>query len=245
MKESQFNIHRFLLVARRDMVENWKDNLLKCIALYALYMLCYFTYGIKTITAMPFLITLISFTVFLFASSTIFRPLKKKEERTSYLSLPASQVEKFLWRLFYVTIGFLFLNFIAVTAMEITHWITDWTKGTVQEGKHVFLFPLIAKEIAISTPPDMADFAIAIWLSSLFAIGGSLWQKHPFLKTLTALLIIYLLQLSARILPINTQALSDPAYLIIGTFFGLLCLLNWWISYRIFCRTQIVKPKLF
>ena len=179
------------------------------------------------------------------SSSTIFRPLKKKEERTSYLSLPASQVEKFLWRLFYVTIGFLFLNFIAVTAMEITHWITDWTKGTVQEGKHVCLFPLIAKEIAISTPPDIADFAIAIWLSSLFAIGGSLWQKHPFLKTLTALLIIYLLQLSARILPINTSALSDPAYLIIGTFFGLLCLLNWWISYWIFCRTQIVKPKLF
>lgn len=45
MKESQFNIHRFLLVARRDMVENWKDNLLKCIALYALYMLCYLPTG--------------------------------------------------------------------------------------------------------------------------------------------------------------------------------------------------------
>lgn len=245
MKEYQFNIHRFLLVAKRDIMENWKDNLLKCIALYALYVLCYFTYGIKVITAMPFLITLISLVAFLFASSTIFKPLKRKEEKTSYLSLPASHIEKFLWRLFYVTIGFLILNFIAITAMEITHLITDWTKETVQEGKHVFLFPLIVKEIAISTPSDMAAITITIWLSSLFTIGGTIWQKFSFLKTLKALLVIYLLLLFSQLMPINTPKLSNSAYLIVGTLFGLLCLLNWWISYRIFCRTQIVKPKLF
>ncbi|KIO43849.1 MULTISPECIES: hypothetical protein [Sanguibacteroides] len=98
-----------------------------------------------------------------------------------------------------------------------------------------------------------------IWHHSLFILGGNYWYKKPFLKTLGTLWgIMFLLGFIASIAigrqdPENTSALlySGEAtwatvknILTAGvTFFSLFTIFNWWLSYKLFTRSQIIKPK--
>ena len=122
MKESQFNMHRFLLVAKRDIMEDWKGNLTKGIGNYALYtiiMISLFinSHGMKFhdfIANMAEWILLFTSIVFIFVSSDVLSPLSSKAKRISFLNLPATNLEKFVWRFLYVSIGFLAINLAAI-----------------------------------------------------------------------------------------------------------------------------------
>ena len=104
------------------------------------------------------------------------------------------------------------------------------------------------------------------WLGTLlghsfFILGGCYWQKHPFWKTLGVIMLVnHLLGLIGILL---IQSLENVNWQIdeewveanlswitiegILAFFVILftCLLafNWWLSYRCFKRSQVIKPK--
>ena len=102
---------------------------------------------------------------------------------------------------------------------------------------------------------------LPLWVHSFFILGGCYWQKHPFWKTLGIIMLVnHLLGLIGVLL---IQSLKDvnwnievewlEANLSWVTIEGILtfvivlftCLLafNWWLSYRCFKRSQVIKPK--
>ena len=102
---------------------------------------------------------------------------------------------------------------------------------------------------------------LPLWGHSFFILGGCYWQKHPFWKTLGVIMLVnHLLGLIGILL---VQSLEDVNWNIdvewleanfswvtiegILTFVIVLftCLLafNWWLSYRCFKRSQVIKPK--
>ena len=102
---------------------------------------------------------------------------------------------------------------------------------------------------------------LPLWVHSFYILGGCYWQKHPFWKTLGVIVMVnHLLGLIGILL---IQSLKDVNWQIdeewveanlswitiegILSFFIVLftCLLalNWWLSYRCFKRSQVIKPK--
>lgn len=280
MKESQFNMHRFLLVAKRDIMEDWKGNLTKGIGNYALYtiiMISLFinSHGMKFhdfIANMAEWILLFTSIVFIFVSSDVLSPLSSKAKRISFLNLPATNFEKFAWRFLYVSVGFLAINLAAIILLDITHYLL-LPLFSLGEGYANLLTPYLIAEIydritsifnVDGTPINISAISVttflvmSLWAHSLYLVGGCIWQKHPLLKTVSALFFLFVLMLI--VLKIFSPVMLDlkpflaeffhnngikPFVIIVDCVIGAFTLLNWWISYRIFCRTQIVKPKLF
>lgn len=113
----------------------------------------------------------------------------------------------------------------------------------------------------IGVMTNVIGWLILFWSHSFFILGGCYWQKHPFWKTLGVIMLVnHLLGLIGILL---VQSLEDVNWNIdvewleanfswvtiegILSFFIVLftCLLalNWWLSYRCFKRSQVIKPK--
>lgn len=281
MKESQFNMHRFLLVTKRDIMEDWKGNLTKGIGNYALYtiiMISLFinSHGMKFhdfIANMAEWILLFTSIVFIFVSSDVLSPLSSKAKRISFLNLPATNLEKFVWRFLYVSVGFLAINLAAIILLDITHYLL-LPLFSLGEGYANLLTPYLIAEIydritsiyfnVDGTPIDISAISVttflvmSLWAHSLYLVGGCIWQKHPVLRTVSALFFLFVLMLIVLkmfspvlldIKPFMTEFFRSngvkPVVIIADCVIGAFTLLNWWISYRIFRNMQIVNPKLF
>ena len=99
------------------------------------------------------------------------------------------------------------------------------------------------------------------WMHSFYILGGCYWQKHPFWKTLGIMLLAHIVipavfvNLIIQLSDNNWEMYHEHFEFIFEgitvnqslTFFSivflLLILLNWWLSYRCFKRSQVIKPK--
>ena len=99
------------------------------------------------------------------------------------------------------------------------------------------------------------------WMHSFYILGGCYWQKHAFWKTLGLMIVAYVLVLTVfvnvlmELMENNWEKYFEELESIFGgltinqslTFFSVLFLvlivLNWWLSYRCFTRSQVIKPK--
>ena len=211
--------------------------------------------------------------VFIFVSSDVLSPLSSKAKRISFLNLPATNFEKFAWRFLYVSVGFLAINLAAIILLDITHYLL-LPLFNLGEGYANLLTPYLITEIydritsiyfnVDGTPIDISAISVttflvmSLWAHSLYLVGGCIWQKHPLLKTVSALFFLFMLMLI--VLKIFSPVMLDlkpflaeffhnngikPFVIIVDCVIGAFTLLNWWISYRIFRSMQIVNPKLF
>ncbi|MBT9867994.1 hypothetical protein [Phocaeicola vulgatus] len=108
---------------------------------------------------------------------------------------------------------------------------------------------------------ELCGWAFFVWSHSLYILGGSYWYKKPFFKTLGTLMLISILcsVLSVHIiswvgndgmrsfaewLEANSQWMTLNKLLSLGVaFFSAFTMFNWWLSYRLFTRSQVIKPK--
>lgn len=108
---------------------------------------------------------------------------------------------------------------------------------------------------------ELCGWAFLLWSHSLYILWGNYWYKKPFFKTLGALMLISILfsVLSVHILSwigddnmrsfsewleTNFQWMTLNKLLSLGVaFFSAFTMFNWWLSYQLFTRSQVVKPK--
>ena len=108
---------------------------------------------------------------------------------------------------------------------------------------------------------ELCGWAFLVWSHSLYILGGNYWYKKPFFKTLGTLMLISILfsvlsvhMLSwigddnirsfAEWLEANFQWMTLNKLLSLGVaFFSAFTMFNWWLSYRFFTRSQVIKPK--
>lgn len=108
---------------------------------------------------------------------------------------------------------------------------------------------------------ELCGWAFLLWSHSLYILGENYWYKKPFFKTLGALMLISILfsVLSVHILSwigddnmrsfsewleTNFQWMTLNKLLSLGVaFFSAFTMFNWWLSYQLFTRSQVVKPK--
>ena len=210
----------------------------------------------------------------IYYASRIMKCMDNKEKRISYLLLPATKLEKFFSRALFVTVGTVLMILVALLALELTHYLLlplfdlpavysqsmlvevfsmRWAHASVDAtGEPVYSWWLM----------QLLVWIFCLWNHSLFILGGSFWYKHPFLKTIGACLAVTIL---GGILFANlaegvflarfsdwmqehyqdTPQTVNGLLTIISVVFLLFTVFNWWLSYRMFTRSEVVKRKLW
>lgn len=220
------------------------------------------------------IISMVVSVAMIYYASRIMKCMDNKEKRISYLLLPATNLEKFFSRALFVTVGTVLMILVALLALELTHYLLlplfdlpavysqpmlvevfsmKWAHASVDAtGESVYSWWLM----------QLLVWIFCLWNHSLFILGGSFWYKHPFLKTIGACLAVTIL---GGILFANlaeggflvrfsdwmqehyqdTPQTVNGLLTIISVVFLLFTVFNWWLSYRLFTRSEVVKRKLW
>ncbi len=265
-----FSLSRLCLVAKRDIMENWKKNLYNCLTLYAiLASALVFTmlrlHGVheKVPNGFWLCMALVAFGGWAVVLSNVMESMSTKAKRIAFLMVPATSLEKYLWRLIYVTVGFAVSFAVALLATDVTYLLLNSIFGE-EEYRSLAGFAIGVYLNWNSLALDdnwlltVWSFVITLWGYSFFVLGGAFWRRRAFVKTVGCILLAFLLLLTAmQWVPLSAEhsfyewvhtVMADEgkatvAVSLLTIVFFLFTVLNLWLGYRLFRRSQIVGFK--
>ena len=188
-------------------------------------------------------------------STRLFLNLKTKEKRITYLTLPASTVEKYLARLLYVCVVLpLLLPFAFVTAdllatafgqalgvdyaMESCAYIgTLFQQTTPQIGT--------TEEATLIVAMAYFLWALSLAVDALVLLCSTVF-RHALLVSIACVFAVVFAVLytvsGTSLLGISPEE-GKLACVLLGTLFLLVALLELWLSYRVFRRMEVVPGR--
>nr|WP_320059922.1 hypothetical protein [uncultured Bacteroides sp.] len=206
LKDTFFDMHRFMTLCRKEMVESWKVNLLRVALMYGamavvLSFIGYNTYSSSSTSQMAAHAiqdsSLIAFVWFGFifaclSASFIMEKMKTKTSRLSALMTPATSFEKFFSRWVVFTVVFMLVFLIAFLLADYTRVLICMLSfpeiDTVRAVELKYLFTNNGAYFNIFH--SVAQFLLFIsgylFLQSCFVLGSSIWPKNAYLKTFVA-----------------------------------------------------------
>ncbi|NDV65973.1 hypothetical protein [Bacteroides sp. 224] len=207
-----FDIRRFGLVLGKDLQENWKRRSIVqfaglfggLVVILIMNSMEYLSdmqhssyYSLEMLNLQLLRMAFIYLAVFgVLMASTLMEPMNSKTKRITYLTLPASNVEKFLSRWLILTVGYTLAFFVAL-------WVADAFRVVVCSIKYPDLdvpFMDLSKLVSVGEYdhsylfPEMILFwlclTFCLFIQSLFILGSTFWQKSTFLKTFATGVVI-------------------------------------------------------
>ena len=183
--------------------------------------------------------------------SVMFQSMKGKHSTESLLMLPASNFEKYLMRwatwliLLPITIMALFTADLIQCFFNLalrTDYVDFVVTHCVKMVEAIFAFHAIDGMYAWET---IITWTITIfWFQSFYAVGGTFFRSHKYAWIQTSISIILFFMITSWIFKGSSVTVpSDDSTLvkvIIETVHVLWIVFNYWLSYRFFCRTQVI-----
>lgn len=216
IKDTFFSLPRFINLCRKEMVENWKSNVLRMVLMYGVMAVVmvwngYFEYrywhsGQIEDPAWTFLLVVFIWSLWGFgclSASFTMEKMKTKTSRTSMLMVPATPFEKFFSRWFVFTVVFLVIFLISYKLADYTRFII-YSLAYPEEKDFIIpvdLSHLVGERKTYYTLCRTglqfgALLSAYFFVQSLFVLGSSIWPKNSFLKTFasgTVIAIVYFL----------------------------------------------------
>lgn len=216
IKDTFFSLPRFMNLCRKEMVENWRSNVLRMVLMYGVMAVVmvwngYFEYrywhsGQIEDPAWTFLLVVFIWSLWGFgclSASFTMEKMKTKTSRTSMLMVPATPFEKFFSRWFVFTIVFLVIFLISYKLADYTRFII-YSLAYPEEKDFIIpvdLSHLVGERKTYYTLCRTglqfgALLSAYFFVQSLFVLGSSIWPKNSFLKTFasgTVIAIVYFL----------------------------------------------------
>lgn len=192
----------------------------------------------------------------------IFNNMKTKEQRITFKMLPATDLEKFVARALYATIVWWLMAFVAFCLADLFRMLVSLIAGVSITGSAVPLFfsmisantdvninSLNTNDVAFATAIFVMAHAWAFWVHSLYILGGTLFRRRQFVQTTLAHCVIGLVFTPILINFVDTSyavALRETIISMVwvaAVVFIVWGLVDWWLSYRIFRRMQVINNK--
>lgn len=269
---SNFDIKRFARVAQWTWRMNFKGVLSFAAGLSIGYLGPYIGWIYPYLKGMPAddegrLIERIAFCVVIYlivviiSGTWIFANMQTKAQRTTVKLLPATDLEKFLVNFLAVTLGAAVMAIVAFCIADIVRIVvclifgidhvaiglpyfiqmiftdTDFAGSSVNAGR---IFP---------TAVNFTALGWCLWAQSLYVVGGTVLRRYQFVITSAVhvlLFIAFAVVVSYGSGNVETTVMDEglaPVFYAIGTVLAAIAVLNWWISYRIFKRMQVINNK--
>lgn len=268
-----FDIKRLGLLMRWDLLTFWKGytfSTLACIIAYSLYSLICLNNlkGVVMLDGTPVgtqnqylskesvFFGLLCFIVFYVMASCIFSNLRTKTYRENFLMLPACNKEKYMARL-------LLMVFLSLIELCIILFATDAIQLAfsyiINPEFHVSISWPVLKSIFGSTlftrweEQDAIFYSFFIFAHSFCTLGGTFYRKMAPLFTFATGLVLFLAlgylenwMAHTGFLNFLTPYTEGHNYIfttVLCIFFLAISAFNYWASYKIFSRMQVISNK--
>ena len=191
--------------------------------------------------------------IFMVQPSKVLAFFRTRQQRMDLLMLPASQLEKFVVVYLFSGVGMLLLAFLAIFLADATkvavsylfywdnaEWMMTWLGSQMHD-----------KSYHAMGNTWLANM-LCIWLHSLFLLGGVLFRRYAWI--ITTLLVAGFVFLGAWLsIEVFQWVISEGYYIEITNItallvsvtvlLALLTIVNFVVSYILFCRMQVVGRK--
>lgn len=189
----------------------------------------------------------------LFCASFLFYHLKKKPWCSAYLMWPASNLEKYLVSLVLNVVMAAIGTIICVIIADALRVLVDALGGRIVVWAIPMIFDLKTFNLnpLIACGPFLSEILL---IHAAYILGGTLFRKQQFVLTTIAIVIIGYIMVftwhspvidNANLFGLDEKGKSVPnAWFYVVSIGGyLLTALCYWLSYKIFCRMQVINNK--
>ena len=200
------------------------------------YMPCFY------VSLYVFIITLV------IGPSLMFYSMKGKHDRQALLMLPASNLEKYLMR-YSTWILLLPILLLAFFAADLIQYVVNWLVGrdytTFVTTHFLFNERLVSWRTHVwnelSEDGGFNHYFTGLWLHSVYALGATFFRSHKFNAIFTTIIIIVgLMGFVWAFGGESKEVTASSSYTVDYVIWSALTVLNFWLSYRLFCRTQVI-----
>ena len=270
-----FSFARLMMVMKRDLVENWRNNLHNLLSIYGAFLISalmsYVTISDKTDSSIYFAYRLgffiavgfITFFVLHINAAHIMDVMNTKERRMAYLMLPATKAEKFVSRAIHVTLGTVVMIIVTLFLAEITRLMLFPLIGAPEVLQHFCLFDFHEiffdkfywSELDVTELEKFKNVAILNSISwflashSAFILGGTYFYKRPVVKTFGTIILGFTVLSFILSLwnPFHALPIVKFEVAIWTSCFIALAIVitNWALSYYLFTRSQVTERVNF
>ena len=244
----QFNLNRFGKLAKwslRNDRSYFVKNFLQTLVILTLIFLFFTTVvdinGAKgNYTPCAFVTIVMLMTIAIMGPSLMFYSMTGKHDMQSLLMVPASNLEKYLVRYGYWIVT-LPMGLLALFGADLIQYVVNWLMG--HDYTMLVTSKVIETDCSILNSLKFLNSVIMsfLWLQSVFALGGTFFRSHKYAWILTILVLIVFSMLMVWVMPEGTSVDEHTPTLdfVIGDVITLAwVMVNYWLSYRCFCRTQ-------
>ena len=189
----------------------------------------------------------------MFCASFLFYHLKKKPWCSAYLMWPASNLEKYLVSLVLNVVMAALGTIICVIIADALRVLVDALSGRIVVWAIPMIFDLKTFNLnpLIACGPFLSEILL---IHAAYILGGTLFRKQQFVLTTIAIVIIGYIMVftwhspvidNANLFDLDEKGKSVPnAWFYVVSIGGyLLTALCYWLSYKIFCRMQVINNK--
>lgn len=278
------DFHRLAMVLRWDALSNWKKyvrNTLGLAFVFSFICICfqfnwrsngYVTYhDVKDLYLgnVSGLFMFMSFIIFFFCGSRIFINMKTKASRSLFLMLPATNMEKFIFRLLYTVVGTSLMIFASWMIADIIQFVFSLFLTPGMQGSLVarafeqlflknnfdsshFVVRNGTSVLGQTFPVGMFLLSLTIFNHSFFTLGGTIFRKSATLLTIcSSFILMFLMALISSFVDddvlvhfVQSMQPNTFGWLMVNVFL-LLSVFNYWASYKLFTHMQIINNKWF
>ena len=191
----------------------------------------------STVTVLIFFITLI------IGPSLMFQSMKGKHDLQTLLMLPASNFEKFLMR-YSTWILLIPLYVLAFFAADLLQYLMNVVGGN---ERVMFVTTKMIEKIGdmaqqVSAEPRnimLFIYVLLFWLHSVYAVGATFFRSHKFSAIFTTVAVI-VFGMFLVWLDMDSENDALLTYKYTSVIFCVWAIVNFWLSYRLFCRNQVI-----
>lgn len=245
----QFNFNRFVKLAKWSLTNDKKYHVKTFFQNLVIFTLVFvfFTSITFTVCQLPAnyvlcsIATIVAFAVTLvLGSSFMFYSMSGKHDMQRLLMLPASNLEKYLMR-YASWIILLPIQLVAYFSADLLQYVFGLAVGHEQVR-------LVTNAVIESFQSDMPlsyrmTFVwLFVWLHSLYAVGATFFRfrKNNWIATTLVLIVVSLLlsAIAGQWSYVNMFWWNNHYFF--NLVFPLLAVVNFWLSYKLFCRQQVI-----
>lgn len=221
IKDKFFSSSRFMNLCRKEMVENWRTNLLRMVMVFGIMVLIFVVNGYFKYRwwpqhaetdpmveyALNYFIILGWIFGCLFASMT-FSKLRSKTSRLSLIMTPATSFEKYFSRWMISTIVYVVVFIILFMLADYARVIICriiYPETTIMPASLKYL---VTRNIGIGNAMGenlgIGKFMLSyLFTQSFFLLGSAVWPKNSFIKTFAAGLFIQITYMLIAVLTLR------------------------------------------
>ena len=265
--KNTFSLTRLGLLLKREYSVNWKQHVYRLLAIYGTFLVTLFMTMLTNDPYTPSALTIHHFTeivafvcgvVSMVYLSQMMKPMETKTSRSNYLMLPATNAEKFVSRLLMATVGFWITAIVALAFATASRYIFMPFMYVNPDLYHPIFGNVMAELFDFSCQIHdikgiiMSNFEVGmfvvilvIWGYTIYMLGGNIWYKNAFIKTVAAMTVITILGNIVLISLISAFGITKENFTILLNtatgVFTVLAIVNIWLSYRLFRRAQVIR----